>query len=431
MAVLIWQFGSKRRQHKRADECMAIGYKEIQKKFGRTGFASMNDALGIFEVTPNWSVEYSETKGYKLTEKVKTIKDGYLIPDVNHTTNMLYSDNSGKFKLLKTLLEPIASRENDDPVAVSATAWRGMKVQNRTPVCIPSLMFLHKCLNDARNAALWDQDSLNEYEIGRVSKIIDAVGKLTKYAQTNVAGHGYVAIRYAECSTGRLYAQGTSLQTMPRIVRNTALHGLYDYDIENCNFTIFEQIAARYGYQADAIKYYLENKADVRRSIASRTDITVDQAKMCLLAILLGAKMTLRTDNAIPREIGVIKAERLYSDWQFKAIAEDASNGRDVILDAWPKGRSTLTNDLGKRISMKEKPETILAHLLQGVEAKAIRSAIDLYPNEIVLLMHDGFVSTRDIDIDLVERKMFTETGYKFSLSGRQIMSFTSPYFPN
>jgi hypothetical protein len=46
--------------------------------------------------------------------------------------------------------------------------------------------------------------------------------------------------------------------------------------------------------------------------------------------------------------------------------------------------------------------------LIQGVEAKALRKVQDLYPTGAVLLMHDGFVTTRPVDIALVEREVYT-----------------------
>lgn len=65
-----------------------------------------------------------------------------------------------------------------------------------------------------------------------------------------------------------------------RIIRKAALHGLWDYDIENCHFAIFSQLAAKYGYQADAVRDYINRKNDIREGIASRVGIRTEQAKM-------------------------------------------------------------------------------------------------------------------------------------------------------
>ena len=48
--------------------------------------------------------------------------------------------------------------------------------------------------------------------------------------------------------------------------------------------------------------------------------------------------------------------------------------------------------------------------MIHGVE-KALKKVLELYPTETGLLMHNGFVTTRPIDIALVEREVYTETG--------------------
>jgi len=70
---------------------------------------------------------------------------------------------------------------------------------------------------------------------------IESVGQLIRLANTNIAGRGFIIHRYAEFKTGRLYASGVSFQTAPRLIRKAALHSLYDYDMENCHYSIFEQ----------------------------------------------------------------------------------------------------------------------------------------------------------------------------------------------
>jgi hypothetical protein len=72
---------------------------------------------------------------------------------------------------------------------------------------------------------------------------------------------------------------------------------------------------------------------------------------------------------------------------------------------------------MGKSIGLKEPAEDRLAHLIQGVEAQALRAIVELYPDEVVLLMHDGFVATRSLDVPLMERRMFDATGYRLTIS--------------
>jgi hypothetical protein len=425
MAKLVWEEGLKRREHRRREGWISIGHRELERGFGRGGFKAMNAALGVFEVSANWHwrdgrpQKQNATKGYRLMQHVRELKEKYLKPRQAAVTRLIYLDGKDEFRPLKSAPNPIASKEDDDELGVTATAWRQAKPFNQVPVDLDLLRELYEHLTRMLKPENLTQDDLFlRGEAEDISRRIEWVGQLIRLANTDIAGRGFIIHRYAECKTGRLYASGVSLQTAPRIIRKAALHGLYDYDIENCHYSIFEQLAAKYGYQAQAVRHYLAHKNEVREGIASRVGIKKEQAKMALLALMFGAKTTERPENAIPREIGATKARALYLDAEFSAIAKDVQRGRDVILKAWPKRRTTLLNDLGKPVSINAKPEVRMAHIIQGIEAQAIRSAIGLYPDEIVLLMHDGFVTTRPIDARAVERRIFDETGYRLELAG-------------
>lgn len=425
MAKLIWEEGLKRREHRRREGYISIGHRELERGFGRGGFKAMNAATACFEVSPNWHwrdgrpKKQNATKGYRLMPLVRELKEKYLKPRKEAIERLIYLDGKDEFRPLKSVPHPIAAKEDDDDLGVTASAWRQAKPFNQVPVDLDLLRELYEHLTRMLKPENLAQDDLFlRGEAEDISRRIEWVAQLIRLANTDIAGRGFIIHRYAECKTGRLYASGVSLQTAPRIIRKAALHGLYDYDIENCHYSIFEQLASKYGYQAQAVRHYLTHKNETREGIASRVGIKVEQAKMALLALMFGAKTTERPENAIPREIGPDKARVLYQDRDFAAIAKDVQRGRDVILKAWPKRRTTLLNDIGKPVSLKAKPEIRMAHIIQGIEAMAIRSAIGLYPDEIVLLMHDGFVTTRPIDARAVERRIFDETGYRLELAG-------------
>ena len=425
MAKLIWEEGLKRREHRRREGWITIGHKELERGFGRGGFAAMNAALAVFDVSENWhyrdgrSRKQNATRGYRLMPWVMALKEQYLKPREKAITRLIYLDNKDEFHALKSVPNPIAAKEDDDALGVTATAWRQAKPFNKVPVDLVLMRGLYEHLTRMLKPENLNQsDIFLRAEAEDIARRVEWVGQLIRLADTDIAGRGFIIHRYAECKTGRLYASGISLQTAPRIIRKAALHGLWDYDIENCHFAIFSQLAAKYGYQADAVRDYINRKNDIREGIASRVGIRTEQAKMALLALMFGARTTDRPENAINREIGQASARALYQDAEFAAIARDVHRGRDVILKGWPKRKTTLLNDIGKPVSLKAKPEVRMAHIIQGIEALAIRAAISLYPDEIVLLMHDGFVTTRQIDAVAVERRILAETGYSLRLAG-------------
>jgi len=93
-----------------------------------------------------------------------------------------------------------------------------------------------------------------------------------------------------------------------------------------------------------------------------------------------------------------------------------------VILDNWPvNNRNYLTNDCKKGISIKEDKNKRMAHLIQGVEAFLLRTALRLYPDDIILLLHDGFVSTRQLDKEWIEKEVKDITEYDMELSESQL----------
>jgi hypothetical protein len=68
-----------------------------------------------------------------------------------------------------------------------------------------------------------------------------------------------------------------------------------------------------------------------------------------------------------------------------------------------------------------------MAHLIQGVEAFMLRTALRLYPDDIILLVHDGFVSTRQLDRERIKKAIKGTVGYDMDLSEEQI-SMPSDY---
>ena len=422
LARLIWEEGTWRREHRHEEGAMSISYLELEKSFGRGGFAAINSALNIFEVSPNWHWQQGHNKArnatrtYRLTDAVREVKEQYLKPGREKMTRLITEDA----KVMRTLPEPIDSKGLD---GVTASAWRGAKMHKAVPVDMALLKEIYQHLERMLEPeALAQKSVFRNADVEVLAEDIkyrrDITGQLIRLAQTDIAGRGCIMHRYAEAKTGRLYAHGVSLQTAPRLIRKAALHGQYDYDIENCHFSIFAQLADRYSYQTGSINHYLKHKKEIREGIAARVGISKDQAKMCLLALMFGARLSDWEDNAIPSAIGQDRARLLFNDPDFAGIANDVLVGRDAILKGWPKRRTTLVNDMNKAVRLKETPGVRLSHIIQGIEAKALKAAISLYPDEIVLLMHDGFVSTRAVDARLIERKMLEETGYRLELSG-------------
>jgi hypothetical protein len=76
------------------DRCMSIGYTALERRFGRGKFRKINAELGMFEVTTNWSTKKHLTRGYRLTEPVRKLKERYLAPRGEALTRLTTMDGN-------------------------------------------------------------------------------------------------------------------------------------------------------------------------------------------------------------------------------------------------------------------------------------------------------------------------------------------------
>lgn len=410
MAILILSATNKTRRHKANPDALSISYKEKEQRFGRGKFEEINGRLGVFNYTPYWSAQRNLTKEYTLTPKTQQILDGYLLEGRSIVESLMAGG-----KRVRTLPKAIAAKDMDGN---TLRVWAGVDLPNKVAVDRPALLALREQLRESRVHS----NLFGDYTPIQLEHLQRDLAKILRMSKVDVAGEGYVPQRHQEAPSGRLYGTGIHLQNMPTPIRQAALHGLFDYDIENCHFAIFSQMAARFGFDCPHIRHYIGNKAAVRQQIAAEVGIEVDGAKKCLLAIMYGAHVTLYSEAKIPETIGSDAAARLYQHPLFCQIRDEVVAGGKAIIAGWPRREKTLVNDGKKSIKTSSKPKQLLAHLTQGVEALMLRAAFNEYPQDIVLLQHDGFTSTKPLDKGRIERAILTATGYTVELSEDQVV---------
>ena len=414
IASLIWQASSKSRDHIKYEGAVFFHYKELEKKFGRGAFLLINHRLDMFEVFRD-DYTKSHTRGYKLKPDIAIAQQNMLKHIRTHRPAVRLLLEDGRYMV--KVPEAVASK---DMSGITASKWEGSKNMLPTPVDINRLRDLLRWLELQIKANT--KDLFSAVDVESLRRLEEVAGKILALAEFDIAGtRGWVIHRYVEADSGRLYAQNINLQTAPRLVKQTALHGLWEYDIENCHYSIFNQMAQRSGFEAENIKLYLAHKRETRQGIADRMDITFEQAKVCLLAIMYGARASEFHENAIPDAIGQAAAKRLYKDAVFMGILEDIKKGRQIILAAQTSSRGAIRNAAGKFISQQETAPKRLAHLIQGVEAMILKEVLRLYGPDLVLLQHDGFASKRQLDVQLMEQTIHENTGYCMKLEEEQI----------
>lgn len=424
LAKMIFDAGDWRFDHNRYVGYSSFGCRDLDQRFGRGQFNRINSEIVVFERTPSFHFQpksgQPSTYGYKLMPEAEAIKQEYLAGCGGQLSHLLRMDA----RVMRTIPAAIDSLDlNKLPDKV----WRGFDLVGAVPVDLEALHHLESLLVQVLGANARDGASQ------MLSFELEATRKLRRLAETHVAGSGRILHRYRASPSGRLYAQnGLSLQTAPRRVRSFALNGLIDYDMEACHHNIFIQLGKQCGYQADAVAAYVREKVDVRRELAQRIEMSLDDAKFVLLAILYGARTSVgrtlsngRHENSIPERLGDERSKALFADKVFAGIARDVRAGRSAILSAWPRKALGIVNQVGKTLSIKgTSDEQKLAHLCQGVEAAALRSAIEGDAGSVQLLMHDGFVTSKPIDMGAAEHRILFKTGFQLQLVEKQISAF-------
>ena len=434
LARMLWVGDRWYRQHKHFEGAMFFSYIELQGSFGRQGFDAINERLGFFRVTNQWFKDDKLTRGYWFTDPIKEIRDKYFRGQYKKETRLIIGSGITR-RFMKTPPRAIAAKDKNKQ---TTNAWDHLKQNNVIEVNLPRLQALHKWLDIKRKDA--QRGQVNGTLLSPlppawvINRLHNMTAQIIRSSMTEPAGRGKLMHRYEEATSGRLFAQGVNLQNAPELIKQAALAGHMDYDFSNCHYAILRQMAARFGYECQAIDHYLDHKELVRRQIADQAQIQEHQAKSCLLMLLYGASQSEEPGRAIPKEIGIEAARRLYQVDLFAGIHNDIDKARAVILKGWDRRqRGGLVNEFGKTLKTKDasKPQ-LLAHLLQGVEALTLRIATLLHAQHIALVQHDGFVTTKSLtnrQILEIEDAIVDATGYRLKLVRKQIQIDTDAYF--
>ena len=149
-------------------------------------------------------------------------------------------------------------------------------------------------LNDSDEP--FDQSSIDQAaeleKLKSLKQYRDTIYQLVAWTASDIGQNQFLPQCYREAQSGRLYSfYHANLQNAPKAIRHALLDGQYDYDIENCHFTLFSQLSNKYGYITNAINRYLKNKTKVRESLADAIGLAdVIPIKESLLAIIYGAR---------------------------------------------------------------------------------------------------------------------------------------------
>jgi hypothetical protein len=243
---------------------------------------------------------------------------------------------------------------------------------------------------------------------------LNQINSLLSVVDADYLPRNTLECQYQEYPSGRLFASGMSLQNLVREIRRAALRGGFEFDISNCHPAIVVQMAEQVGRDMPAVKRYLDKKKEIRETIARDVGISKDHAKQALLSIFYGVRRSVWNEAAIPKLIGLSKAQALYAHPDWSGLVDEVRSVKKLLLSRGKRNRGLLVNAMGK--TLKGTPDEEFAHCVQGCEAACLNAVIEVYGEHLTLLQHDGFTSRVRLDVSEIEDVIYQKTGFRLTI---------------
>lgn len=298
VAAMIWAGTSARRAHFMHEGFVSFHHTELARAFNGQ-FKSVNNRLEFLDVKENWRFTSSTmaegfTKAYRLSEKYQIYLNQYLANRSTDLTKIL----DGRGHSYKNVPNAVSSLDMANvgtkkrwDIINAGTSLSVVKID--TSALQELIPVLNKVICDWVHIEHPSQDpTIIDPNFLEAQNLKATAQKFMVMANTQVTGDGCIMQRYIESPSGRLYGLGVSLQNSPRILRKTALNGLIDYDINNCHFSLIQQMAQQNGVRCVHIGDYLKRKNQIRDEISHEIGINIEDSKKCLIALIYGAKTT-------------------------------------------------------------------------------------------------------------------------------------------
>ena len=103
-----------------------------------------------------------------------------------------------------------------------------------------------------------------------------------------------------------------------------------------------------------------------------------------------------------------------------------ASFGKYIVDDTYTS-RGCYVNAMGiepQNIAGATTKFNLLSHALQGVEALALKTVVTEHQQDILLCMHDGWVSRTNLDRNQLQDSIFSATGFDLGIEEVQLPKY-------
>jgi hypothetical protein len=410
------------RVHATVQDAISVHHLELEALFGR-GFRALNERYHILE--PVAGPNKGQTTAWRKIPDIASTVDAAR-RDGNETDAPLIMVNSRGWR--RRTLPPAIDRSS-----IGNSIWRQSTVGTVAPVDTDSLRHLDNVLEElaapdgpSRLArlvahALGLDPNMGAGQLAELRRHLSALRCRTRDAL--LPRRGLVHSEYRVCDTGRLFEVGAgSLQGAHKALKACALNGRWVYDIDACHATILLRLAAAEGIRPPTLADYVDNKDERRAEVARRTGLTRPEVKRAFNAATYGSRR--RFDgiaDGITEEIGSEKAAAFHADPYVKDFIRDVAWVGRVVVPRWARNPAGFYNSaqcfynpaLRLADGKRDTQATKLAHIAQGEEALALHGVVTAFPDDLILLEHDGWVSRTEMDVAQVERVIEAAVGYR------------------
>lgn len=416
-----------------------IHWKAKQEKYGNAArFDELNARLGWFKKVIRAKVGQS-AEGWELTTKARSLLREYI--DMSKQQHLPFYDMADRERGYVDN-DNRTCRKPQGPIASKAvngdnTNFRPWQMPTAVTIDGDNIhAFLHavsarlhgdSCPKGFKWAwSAWDEIERTKGRDGLERRLSETIGQASEFLRNAWVSKlkGFVVYqRYTEARSGRLIADGVlNLQTCHREVRQAALSSHYDYDIECCHYALLANLAKRQGMATPKIDAYVTNKHALRNEMSLAAGrAAMGDIKAVLSALAYGSNLSSSPIGAVAKILGVNAARHLVELPQLKELHREVRAARAVVLESYRgeiERTGKMTNAAGRRVTASgQKANSLLAHILQGEESEVLKVAIAYASEHIVLLAHDGFVTTTPINRDELQGNIAKLTGHQLSLS--------------
>ena len=410
IAQMLWLWTSASQRHRQHPDAIAFTNRQIKKLWGNA--KTMREVIGgdyfcVFKAD-NLSLDKNYCNAfwpldYMGRALLKCLLDPLPIDFID--------GNGFQFKKIRNA---IRSRAAPEGAGQKHSVWKGIRCPSFVPIN-----------HDALLSFIRGKDLLEILSVLRLLRI-----------SNNEHCPGFIPVCYEQKSSGRIFEILTGFQNTPREVRNAALEGSWDYDISNCHFSILGQWGEKAGIATHAIDDYLVNKKTIRNRLAAQCKVEVALIKESLIALLYGASQSYKPEfSSVSRSMGEAATTIFMKDPFIKLLNADIRRVRRPIVGSLRRHGGGVGNVLGVftpavEDRKKKSDAQLLCHALQGIEAQALRAVLKHYGDEILLPMHDGWVSRTRLEVGNLERLIFEATGYRLSVEEKRLQKSSDSECP-